>query len=102
MRQFIFAIVATCFASSAFADAKIISFRAPTKHTNESHFGYLSPGGGIINAEGTMGIWSSLSNIYATADANGKGGVAEGRGATKDGIFNLNGISSTTATELNL
>ena len=91
MRQFIFAIVATCFASSAFADAKIISFQerqpsTPMKVTSVS----LSPGGGIINAEGTMGEYGRVYLTYTlTADANGKGGVVygEGRGATKDGTF---------------
>ena len=91
MRQFILAIIVTCFASSAFADAKIITFQerqpsTPMKLTSVS----LSPGGGTINAEGTMGEYGRVYLTYTlTADANGKGGVVhgEGRGATKDGSF---------------
>ena len=91
MRQFILAIIVTCFASSAFADSQIITFQerqpsTPMKVTSVS----LSPGGGTINAEGKMGEYGRVYLTYTlTADANGKGGVVhgEGRGATKDGTF---------------
>ncbi len=91
MRQFILAIIVTCFASSAFANSKIITFQerqpsTPMKLTSVS----LSPGGGTINAEGTMGEYGRVYLTYTlTADANGKGGIVhgEGRGATKDGTF---------------
>jgi hypothetical protein len=91
MRQFIFAIIITCFGGLAFAEPNIISFQerqpsTPMKVTSVS----LSPSGGTINAEGTMGEYGRVYLTYKlTADANGKGGVVhgEGRGATKDGNF---------------
>ena len=91
MRQFILAIIITCSGGLAFAEPNIISFQerqpsTPMKVTSVS----LSPSGGTINAEGTMGEYGRVYLTYKlTADANGKGGVVhgEGRGATKDGNF---------------
>ena len=91
MRQFILAIIVTCFASSAFANSKIITFQerqpsTPMKLTSVS----LSSGGGTSTAGGTMGEYGRVYLTYTlTADANGKGGIVhgEGRGATKDGTF---------------